>query len=102
MKVIKFGGTSIGSASSILKVKAIIEGIDKPVVVVVSALGGVTDQLLNTSKLAAQRDYTYEKEYNNLVGRHIELVEQLIHNEAQKKEALKRIMELLNELGNIF
>ena len=98
----KFGGTSVGSASSILNVKAIVEGVNEPVIVVVSALGGVTDQLLNTSKLAAQGDYTYEKEYDELAGRHIELVEQLIHDEAQRKEVMLQIKELLDELGNIF
>ncbi len=102
MKVMKFGGTSVGSANGILKVKAIIEEVKEPVIVVVSALGGVTDQLLYTSKLAVQGDYAYEKEYNALVGRHIELVEQLIPDEVQRKIVLKRVVELLDELGNIF
>ena len=42
MKVIKFGGTSVGSASSILSVKRIVETINEPLIVVVSALGGIT------------------------------------------------------------
>ena len=43
MKVMKFGGTSVGSASSVLNVKRIVEAVDEPVIVVVSALGGITD-----------------------------------------------------------
>ena len=50
MKVIKFGGTSVGSANSILSVKRIVEAINEPLIVVVSALGGITDKLINTSK----------------------------------------------------
>ena len=46
MKVLKFGGTSVGSVNSILSVKKIVEAIEEPVIVVVSALGGITDKLL--------------------------------------------------------
>ena len=49
MKVLKFGGTSVGSVNSILSVKKIVEAIEEPVIVVVSALGGITDKLLATS-----------------------------------------------------
>ena len=45
MKVLKFGGTSVGTAESLAQVKNIVEAIDQPAVVVVSALGGVTDRL---------------------------------------------------------
>ena len=53
MKVLKFGGTSVGSVKSILSVKSIVEKEAKrqPVIVVVSALGGITDKLISTSKL---------------------------------------------------
>ena len=50
MKVMKFGGTSVGSVNSILSVKRIVEAVDEPVIVVVSALGGITDKLINTSR----------------------------------------------------
>ena len=53
MKVLKFGGTSVGSVNSMLSVKRIVEGIDDKVIVVVSALGGITDKLICTSKMAA-------------------------------------------------
>lgn len=51
MKVLKFGGTSVGSVESILSLKHIVERCDSKVVVVVSALGGITDKLIATSNL---------------------------------------------------
>ncbi len=98
----KFGGTSVGSAKSILGVKKIVESVGEPVVVVVSALGGITDQLIHTSKLASQGDYTYEKEYNEIVSRHIEVVEGVITDTTHRKDVLKEVISLLDELGNIF
>ena len=56
MKVLKFGGTSVGSVESILNVKKIVEACDEPVAVVVSALCGVTDQLIATSHMAKAGD----------------------------------------------
>ena len=58
MKVLKFGGTSVGSVNSMLSVKRIVEGIDDKVIVVVSALG-ITDKLICTSKMAASGDDAY-------------------------------------------
>ena len=72
MKVIKFGGTSVGSANSILSVKRIVEAVEEPVIVVVSALGGITDKLINTSKMAAAGDAAYENEFREIVYRHVE------------------------------
>ncbi len=54
MKVLKFGGTSVGTVESLTSVKKIVEGRRKPtVIIVVSALGGVTDMLISTAKAAA-------------------------------------------------
>ena len=50
MKVLKFGGTSVGSTESIRCVKKIVEAIEEPVIVVVSALGGITDKLRPISR----------------------------------------------------
>ena len=102
MKVMKFGGTSVGSVKSILSVKQIVEAVEDPVIVVVSALGGITDQLILTSKLAAQGDYAYEKEYNEMLSRHIDVVEQIITDTSTRNKVLKEIVSILNELGNIY
>ncbi|MDL2242035.1 aspartate kinase, partial [Bacteroidales bacterium OttesenSCG-928-L03] len=101
MKVMKFGGSSVGSAACILRVKEIVAAEQDSVVVVVSALEGVTDHLLATSKLASAGDYSYEKEYNQLLVRHIETVEQLITDPEQRNAVLKQVTGLLDELENI-
>lgn len=74
MKVLKFGGTSVGSVNSMVSVKKIVEAIDDKVIVVVSALGGITDKLIKTSKMASEGDSAYEKEMKEIVNRHIEMV----------------------------
>jgi len=98
----KFGGTSVGSAASILKVKEIVEAVNEPVIVVVSAMGGITDHLLKTSRLASQGDYTYEKEYNQILSRHIEATQDAISDPVIRNYVLKQIISLLEELENIF
>ncbi|MBQ2342494.1 MAG: hypothetical protein II385_07600, partial [Bacteroidaceae bacterium] len=61
MKVLKFGGTSVGSVDSILNVKKIVEAQSESVIVVVSALGGITDKLIKTSYMAVEGDLLYQK-----------------------------------------
>ena len=64
MKVLKFGGSSVANASNIQKVLAIIAADAKnhqDLVVVVSALGGITDNLVEAAGLAAQRQATYQR-----------------------------------------
>lgn len=102
MKVLKFGGTSVGSVGSILNVKKIVEAIDEPVIVVVSALGGITDKLLNTSALAARGDLGYEKALSEIITRHLDVIEGVIPDKALRFDAQRRVMALLDELGNIF
>jgi aspartokinase/homoserine dehydrogenase 1 len=101
MKVMKFSGTSVGSVSSILKVKEIVEAVEESVIVVISAMGGITDQLLLTSKLATLGNYAYEKEYNQIVTRHIETAENLIADPTIRNYVLQQVVALLDELGNI-
>lgn len=83
MKVLKFGGSSVGAVESILNIKRIAENNDQPIVVVVSALGGVTDRLIALGKRAAQGDPTYLTEVDALVLRHTEMVETVIPNDRQ-------------------
>ena len=102
MKVMKFGGTSVGSVNSILSVKHIVESISEPVIVVVSALGGITDKLINTSKMASTGNAAYEDEFQQIVSRHVEMVKEVIPA-GERQEALQgKIGELLNELKDIF
>lgn len=75
MKVIKFGGTSLGTPENIEKVKAIVaekkEG--DHLVVVVSAFGGVTTQLNACSRLAEQDNASYKVILDDLIERHFPL-----------------------------
>ena len=102
MKVLKFGGSSVGSVSSILSVKKIVEAVEDPVIVVVSALGGITDKLIEVSQMAANGNPAYEKEYRDIVNRHIEMVYTVIPAGDARVVLLDQVNELLNELKNIF
>ena len=102
MKVLKFGGTSVGSVNSILSVKKIVEAIEEPVIVVVSALGGITDKLLATSAMAAKGDVGYEREFSEIITRHLDVIQGVIPDKVKRIEVQKKVMSLLDELGNIF
>ena len=81
MKVLKFGGSSV---------------------VVVSALGGITDQLIKVSQMAAEGDSAYEKQYRDIVNRHIEMVYTVIPAGESRIVLLDKVNELLSELKDIF
>ena len=102
MKVMKFGGTSVGSAKSIQSVKQIIEATETPVIVVVSALGGITDKLIETSRKAAQGDASYEEGFREIVSRHIDMVQTIFTAEQDRIDMMQQAGELLGELKDIF
>ena len=98
----KFGGTSVGSVDSIQKVKQIVEAEKEPVIVVVSALGGITDQLIRTATMATRGDIAYESEFDNMVRRHEDMIQQLIPAGSEKRALGKKIHALLDELKDIY
>lgn len=101
MKVLKFGGTSVGSVNGILSVKKIVEAENEPVIVVVSALSGITDQLYKVAKLASEGDESYLAEYEEIVARHVEVIEGVI--DINKREAvLQQVQAQFTDLSNIF
>jgi len=102
MKVMKFGGTSVGSAANIANVKKIISGVNEPIVVVVSAFKSITDKLLTTSQLAAAGDYSYEREFREIVEQHVTVVCKLDISESQREKLAVEVNKLLDELSNIF
>ena len=102
MKVLKFGGTSVGSVESILSVKKIVEAEKEPVVVVVSALGGITDKLIKTSKLALAGDLSYQSEFDEIAERHHQMIEAVIPSVEKKERLLETIDALLDELKSIY
>ena len=77
MKVLKFGGSSVGTAESLQQVKSIVESRDEALVVVVSALGGVTDQLLSVAGMAERGDAGYRAAFEALAARHRAVVSEL-------------------------
>lgn len=104
MKVLKFGGTSVGSVNSILNLKSIVEATAKNdnAIVVVSALGGITDKLLNTARLAVNGDETFKEEFQQIVTAHHELIYSTITNDEKRIALLQETDMLLNQLDNIY
>ncbi|MCD7963103.1 MAG: bifunctional aspartate kinase/homoserine dehydrogenase I [Rikenellaceae bacterium] len=100
MKVLKFGGTSVGTAEAILNVKKIVESENENVIVVVSAMGGITDRLLKTSKAASEGDCTYTEEFKEIYTRHFDTVEEVVLPE-NKKNVKHKLVGLFDELENI-
>ena len=97
----KFGGSSVGSAKSILSVKKIVEAANEPVIVVVSALGGITDKLIDTSRKAAAGDSSYEEGVREIVSRHVEMIREAFPAGPQQTELQHQVGEPLNEPDNL-
>ena len=102
MKVLKFGGTSVGSVESILNVKKIVEAEREPVIVVVSALGGITDRLIRTSQLAVAGDLSYQTEFEEMADRHHRMIETVIPAGQKRDKLLEVVGALLDELKSIY
>ncbi|MDE6553839.1 MAG: bifunctional aspartate kinase/homoserine dehydrogenase I [Muribaculaceae bacterium] len=101
MKVLKFGGSSVGTPAALANVKKIVEATPGKKVVVVSALGGITDLLLSTAALAKKDDVAYLEQYARIVERHRAAIDAMVppskHNQV---ESVVRVM--LEELANIY
>ena len=102
MKVLKFGGTSVGSVESILSLKNIVEHQSQDVIVVVSALGGITDKLIATSKLAVKGDEAYRGEFEAMVERHHTMIATIITDEEKRTKLLATVDSLLDQLRSIY
>lgn len=102
MKVLKFGGTSVGSVESILSLKKIVENQSQPVIVVVSALGGITDKLISTSQLAVKGDTAYKSEFKAMVKRHHDMIDTIITDTDKRVQLFNTVDRLLEELSSIY
>ena len=104
MKVMKFGGTSVGSAKSILSLKKIVEteARTQPVIVVVSALDGITDKLIATSQLALKGDKRYRDEFDSIVERHHQMIDTIITDPKKREDLFKRVDSLFEQLKSIY
>lgn len=103
MKVLKFGGTSVGSVQSVLSLKRIVEKEAKhgQVVVVVSALGGVTDKLLATSRQALMGDETWKTEYDAIIDRHHQMIDTIITDTTSREQLFNTVDPLFEQLRSI-
>lgn len=100
MKVMKFGGTSVGSVESILNVKRIVESEKEPVIVVVSALGGITDKLIALTDMAF-KGQNFENEFDAVVKRHFDVIKGVMTE--MKADSIKaKINSLFDELLAVY
>ena len=79
MKVLKFGGTSVGNADNIRKVKSIVDSQTGDIIVVVSALGGITDKILTAAKAAATGTGNYHEMLAEIKSKHEETINSLFN-----------------------
>ena len=104
MKVLKFGGTSVGSVKSILSLKKIVEteARTQPVIVVVSALGGITDKLITTSQMALKGDERWREEFDAMVTRHHQMIDTIITDDKKRVDLFNKVDQLFDQLKSIY
>lgn len=101
MKVMKFGGTSVGTVESLKNVKSIVDSCHTPVVVVVSALGGLTDKLIYTANLASSGDTQFKNCIKEMADRHFHIINTLVPLQ-KRGDVLHSVGELLGLLEDIY
>lgn len=101
MKVLKFGGTSVGTVQSLRNVKNIVDSLDEPAVVVVSALGGLTDKLIATARMASEGDPDFKTNMREMSERHFEIIEEMVPSDL-RANVIEVVGSLLSELEDIY
>lgn len=97
MKVLKFGGSSVGTPEAITRVMKIVESLESPSVVIVSAFRGITDQIIRTSEMACNRNEAYGHALEEIRLRHLAVVNQLI-----AKERRENVEQFVNKMMSEF
>lgn len=100
MKVLKFGGTSVGSPDSIRIVRQIIESQDEACAVIVSAFGGITDMIISTAKKAVEQDPSFKEDLIAFRKRHFDAINELLEEEV-REHTLKEVDSLIHEFQDI-
>jgi aspartokinase/homoserine dehydrogenase 1 len=102
MQVLKFGGTSVANAENIKKVEQIIKkSLEKDkTIVVVSALGGITDSLVTCGQLAADNDESFKDKLLEIEKRHLDVVKSLMPV-AKQSSILSLVKRSCNEIEDI-
>lgn len=102
MKVLKFGGTSVGTIESLRNVKSIVDSLQEPAIVVVSALGGLTDMLIATARASEQGDSSYyKKSLAEMSKRHSDIIDEMVP-ENRRESVREEIRILFSELTDLF
>ncbi len=101
MKVLKFGGTSVGTIDSLRNVKSIVESIGEPAIVVVSALGGLTDRLIATARMAASGERNLSAEIDAMEKRHADIIESLVA-EDRRNAVMESVGKYLAEMRDVY
>ena len=106
MKVLKFGGTSVGSAKNINNVIDILTGYSQKdsIICVVSAIGGITDKLLLAGKLAQSKDTRFKETFSTIKDIHLNIINELNPSNADAiiEYTETRLGELKNLLDGIY
>lgn len=94
----------MGSVESILSLKAIVEkeAQKQPIIVVVSALGGITDKLIATSLLAQKGDETWKDEFQAMVERHHKMIDTIITDPRKREQLFNIVDSLFEQLRSIY
>lgn len=100
MNVLKFGGTSVGTVESLRNVRSIVEALPSDTVVVVSALGGLTDKLIATAHLSANGG-DWKSEADAIERRHFDIINELVREE-RKSNVSFIVASLLEELRRTY
>lgn len=98
MKVLKFGGTSVGTAENIKRVKEIVQKQDDSVIVVVSALGGITDKILNAARLASAGTGNFHTELTEIKNIHSEVIHTLFNGSGSIEYIVNELLEELEQI----
>jgi len=98
MKVLKFGGTSVGTAENIRKVKRIVESQNVDVIVVVSALGGITDKILNAARKASIGSGDFHADLREIKNRHEEVIRLLFNGSGSIKQIVDKLLDELEQI----
>ena len=101
MKVLKFGGTSVGTEQGIRNIKTIVEAEATPVIVVVSALKTVTNNLVKVTQMAAKGDPDYKNVLEEIARTHDTYIDTIIDGNSTRAALRQQVDALLDELGSI-
>ena len=91
----------MGTVKSLTHVKRIVESEEEPVIVVVSALGGITDMLIATARMASKGDTSYLQNYAKIIERHNDVINGMVPKD-KLLDVHSVVDPLLEELGNIY